>query len=107
MTCSSRWLRALVATLGIVTGMGSGVDTQPARSVDGLFGEQAGEMDRKKRETTLHKIEQLVHDKALVAPIWELGFLNGVGPRVGKSGLGFIPGHAYAAPYEDLALRAR
>jgi peptide/nickel transport system substrate-binding protein len=46
----------------------------------------------------------LMHDKAMYAPIWELGFLNGVGPRVAESGLGLIPGHAYSAPYEDLRL---
>jgi len=46
----------------------------------------------------------LMHDKTMYAPIWELGFLNGVGPRVAESGLGLIPGHAYSAPYEDLRL---
>ena len=75
--------------------------------IDGLFAEQAGEMDRKKREATLQKIQQLIADKAMVAPIWELGFLNGVGPRVAESGLGLITGHAYSAPYEDLAVKAK
>jgi peptide/nickel transport system substrate-binding protein len=75
--------------------------------IDGLFGEQAGEMDRKKREATLQKIQQLVVDKTMFAPIWELGFLNGVGPRVAESGLGLIAGHAYSAPYEDLALKGK
>mgnify|MGYP001385526004 CR=1 FL=1 len=35
-----------------------------------------------------------------------LAFLNGVGPRVGESGLGLINGHAYSAPYEDVTLVA-
>ena len=52
----------------------------------------------------LQKIQQLMYDKAMFAPIWELAFLNGVGPRVAESGLGLIPGHAYSAPYEDLRL---
>jgi peptide/nickel transport system substrate-binding protein len=73
--------------------------------IDGLFQEQANEPDRKKREATLHKIQQLVHDKVMVLPIWELGFLNGHGPRVQESGLGLIPGHAYSAPYEDVRLK--
>jgi peptide/nickel transport system substrate-binding protein len=73
--------------------------------IDGLFREQAAEMDRKKREATLHKIQQLMYDKAMVGPIWELAFLNGVGPRVAESGLGLITGHAYSAPYEDLTLK--
>jgi peptide/nickel transport system substrate-binding protein len=36
-----------------------------------------------------------------------LGFLNGVGPRIEESGLGLITGHAYSAPYEDLALKTK
>jgi len=75
--------------------------------LDGLFLEQAAELDRKRREATLHKMQQLVHDRVLYAPIWELAFLNGVGSRVQESGLGLISGHAYSAPYEDVTLKAR
>jgi len=75
--------------------------------VEGLFREQAAELDPKRRETILHKLQQLMHDKAMFAPIWELGFLNGHGPRVAESGLGLISGHAYSAPYEDLKLTAK
>ncbi|HME95194.1 MAG TPA: ABC transporter substrate-binding protein [Methylomirabilota bacterium] len=75
--------------------------------IDGLFKEQAAENDPKRREATLHRIQQLVHEKVLYAPIWELAFLNGVGPRVQESGLGLIAGHAYSAPYEDLALKGK
>jgi peptide/nickel transport system substrate-binding protein len=75
--------------------------------IDGLFGEQAAETDRKKREGILHRIQQLVHDKTMLAPIWELAFLNGVGPRVAESGLGLITGHAYSAPYEDVKLKGK
>ena len=74
--------------------------------IDGLFQEQAAELDRKRREAILHKMQQLVLEKAMYAPIWELAFLNGVGPRVKESGLGLISGHAYSAPYEDVALKA-
>jgi len=75
--------------------------------IDGLFQEQAAEMDRKRREATLAKIQQLVQEKVMYAPIWQLAFINGVGPRVGESGLGLIAGHAYSAPYEDITLRAK
>ena len=75
--------------------------------LDGLFREQAGELDRKKREALLHKMQQLVHDKVMFAHLWELAFLNGSGPRVEESGFGLIPGHAYSAPYEDLKLRKK
>jgi hypothetical protein len=49
----------------------------------------------------------VIHDKVMYAPIWELPFINGVGPRVEESGLGLIAGHAYSAPYEDLKLKGR
>jgi peptide/nickel transport system substrate-binding protein len=75
--------------------------------LDGLFQEQAGEMDRKRREAVLHRMQQLIHEKIVYAPIWELAFLNGVGPRVQESGLGLISGHAYSAPYEDVALKGK
>jgi peptide/nickel transport system substrate-binding protein len=75
--------------------------------LDGLFSEQAAELDRKRREAILHKIQQIVHERVVYAPIWELAFLNGVGPRVGESGLGLIPGHAYSAPYEDVTLKGK
>jgi peptide/nickel transport system substrate-binding protein len=75
--------------------------------IDGLFGEQAGELDRKRREAALHRIQQLVHDKAMYAPIWELGFIHAQGPRVAESGLGLITGWAFSAPYEDVRLKPR
>ena len=31
--------------------------------IDGLFREQAAEPDRKRREATLHKIQQLMHER--------------------------------------------
>jgi peptide/nickel transport system substrate-binding protein len=52
-------------------------------------------------------MQQLVHDRAMFLPIWELAFLNGIGPRVEDAGLGLIAGYAYTAPYEDLKLKAR
>jgi peptide/nickel transport system substrate-binding protein len=89
----------------VVTGGTYVYGTYP--DLDGLFQEQANELDRKKREAILVKMQQLVHDKAMFAPIWQLAFLNAVGPRVDESGLGLIAGHAYSAPYEDLKLKAR
>jgi peptide/nickel transport system substrate-binding protein len=75
--------------------------------IDALFKDQAAELDRKKREALLHKIQQLMHEKVMFIPIWELAFINGQGPRVEESGLGLIPGHAYSAPYEDVKLKAK
>jgi peptide/nickel transport system substrate-binding protein len=89
----------------VVTGGAYVYGTYP--DLDGLFQEQAAELDRKRREATLHKMQQLVHERTVYAPIWELAFLNGVGPRVGESGLGLINGHAYSAPYEDVTLKGK
>src|SRR6516165_6242427 len=75
--------------------------------IDALFQEQAAELDHKRREATLHKIQRLVHERAIYAHLWQLGFINGVGPRVGESGLGLISGHAYSAPYEDVTLAGK
>jgi len=75
--------------------------------IDGLFREQAAEVDRKKREALLHRIQQLMYDKAVFAPLFEPAFLNGYGPRVAESGLGLINYHGYSAPYEDVKLKAR
>jgi peptide/nickel transport system substrate-binding protein len=73
--------------------------------IDGLFKEQATELDAKKREVTLHRIQQLIHDKAMVLPIWQLALLQGVGPRVQESGLGLIADYPWSAPYEDIRLK--
>jgi peptide/nickel transport system substrate-binding protein len=75
--------------------------------IDALFKDQAAELDRKKREALLHKIQQLMHEKVMHIPVWELAFINGQGARVQESGLGLIPGHAYSAPYEDVKLKAK
>jgi len=73
--------------------------------IDGLFREQATELDRKRREAMLHRIQQLIHDKAVVAPIVQVGLMNGHGPRVEESGLGLITGYPFSAPYEDVRLK--
>jgi len=73
--------------------------------IDDLFIQQARELDPKRREALLHQIQRLAHERVMHAPLWELGFLNAVGPRVDESGLGLIALHAYSAPYEDVKLK--
>ena len=73
--------------------------------IDGLYREQVSEVDRKKREATLHKIQQLMHERVMFLPLVEPAFLNGVGPRVAESGFGLISNYLYTAPYEDLKLK--
>jgi peptide/nickel transport system substrate-binding protein len=75
--------------------------------IDGLFQEQASELDPKRREATLHRIQQLMHDKVMFAPIWLNAGLNGVGSRVEESGIGVVAGYAFSAPYEDVKLKGK
>jgi peptide/nickel transport system substrate-binding protein len=74
--------------------------------IDALYPTQAAEGDHTKREAILVKMQQLVHEKAIFAPIWQLAFINGVGPRVGESSFGSIAGFPYTAPYEELTLKS-
>src|SRR5206468_9546995 len=66
---------------------------------DALFRDQAAEMDRKRREATLHKIQQLMYERAMFASIVEPAFLTGVGLRMAE--LPTITGHPYLSPYEE------
>ncbi len=93
-------LEAFVASDGAYT-YGSYPD------IEGLFREQTAELDLKRRDVTLQRLQQLLQERVVYAPIWELAFLNGVGPRVQESALGLIAGHAYSAPYEDVTLKTR
>jgi peptide/nickel transport system substrate-binding protein len=73
--------------------------------IDDLFQRQAKELDRKQREAVLHQIQKIVAEQVLVAPIFQQGFIWGVGSRVEQSGAGLIQGFPYAAPAEDLKLK--
>jgi peptide/nickel transport system substrate-binding protein len=74
--------------------------------IDEWFVQQGKELDPKKREVVLHKIQQKVYDQAYFIPTWELSFLCASGPRVAVSGLGVIPLFAYSGPYEELQLKS-
>ena len=73
--------------------------------IDDLYPQQADELDPKKRTEILDKMQQLVYEKAMYVPIWQLGFLNGTGPRVDHSSFGTIAGFAYTAPFEDITIK--
>jgi len=73
--------------------------------IDALYQKQSVERDRKKREALLHEIQRLVHERAMYAPLYELVWPNGIGPRVAESGLGLIPFYYYSGPYEDVRLK--
>lgn len=73
--------------------------------IDDLFAQQAVELDKKKRGELLERAQRLVLDHAVAAGIWQLAFINGVGPKVGESGFGLIPTFAYTGPYEDITIK--
>jgi len=73
--------------------------------IEDLYARQARELDRKKRESMLHQIQQIMYDRVLHVPIYELAFLWGVGPRVDEACVDHIKGFSYSAPYEDLKLK--
>jgi peptide/nickel transport system substrate-binding protein len=48
--------------------------------IDELYPQQADELDQAKRAAIHQKMQQLVYEKAIYAPFWQLAFINGVGP---------------------------
>ena len=73
--------------------------------IDALFEQQAVELDHEKRAEILAKMQQLITEQTVYAPLLQLAFINGAGPRVGESGFGLIPGFAYTGPYEDITIK--
>src|SRR5262249_33284537 len=73
--------------------------------VETLFAAQLQEMDRKKREETLHQIQKIVHERVMFAPIWENGFIRAFGPRREEAGMTLIPAFPYSGPLEELRLK--
>ena len=73
--------------------------------IDALYPKQADELDEKKRTAILDEMQQLVYEKSIDAPIFELSFINAIGPRVGESSFGKIQGFAYTAPFEDITIK--
>jgi peptide/nickel transport system substrate-binding protein len=75
--------------------------------IDALFPQQAKETDNAKRTAILHKMQDLLHDRAMYVGIWQLAFISGVGPRVEQPGIGLIKGYVFTAPYEEMTLKPR
>jgi peptide/nickel transport system substrate-binding protein len=73
--------------------------------IDELFRQQDVETDRSKREAILYQIQQLIHERAMFAPIFVFVWPSGVGPRVEESGLWLIKPYPWAAPYEEVRLK--
>jgi peptide/nickel transport system substrate-binding protein len=67
--------------------------------------EQADERDPKRREATRHRIQQLMHERAMFAPVFDIAAMHGVGPRVAEPGFGLIGSYLWSGPYEDVRLK--
>lgn len=72
--------------------------------IDELFLQQARERDRAKRETLLHRIQQLTIERAMFAPVYDLRALMGVGFRVAEHTINDIPMHPFPS-LEDMRLK--
>ena len=72
--------------------------------LDALFQQQAVERDRTAREALLHRMQSLLHERVMHAPLFEPLVLHGVGPRVEESTIGLIP---FPTPilYEEMRLK--
>jgi peptide/nickel transport system substrate-binding protein len=44
--------------------------------MDAIFENQVVELNLKRREALLHKMQQLVYEHTIYAPIWQLAFIN-------------------------------
>ena len=73
--------------------------------LEGLIQEQATERDRKRREETLHRIQQMMHERVMFAPVWDIASLHGYGSRVAEPGFGLIGSYLWSGPYEDVKLK--
>ena len=73
--------------------------------IDALYKQQALETDRKKREALLHQIQQLLHERVRIGPIFEYIWPSGVGPRVAEPALMLINPYPWSAPLEEVRLK--
>jgi peptide/nickel transport system substrate-binding protein len=75
--------------------------------VDGLFNAQANELNPVARRQILTKMQQIIHERVMFAPVLEYAYFVGIGPRVAVDGVNALADDPYTAPYEDLRLKRR
>jgi peptide/nickel transport system substrate-binding protein len=74
--------------------------------IDELFQQQAVERDRAKREALLHRIQQLMVERVMFAPVYEFRALMGVGSRVAEHAINVIPMYPFPA-LEEMRLKGK
>jgi peptide/nickel transport system substrate-binding protein len=75
--------------------------------IDALYKQQGAETDKKKREALLHQIQQLIHDRVRIAPIYQYNWPSGIGPRVEEPALMLINPYPWSAPLEEVRLKKK
>src|SRR3989442_14568100 len=55
--------------------------------IDHFFQQEARQLNRRKRQALLHRIQQLANGRAVYIPLYALSFHNGGGPRLARSKL--------------------
>jgi peptide/nickel transport system substrate-binding protein len=74
--------------------------------IDELFQQQAAERDTSKREALLHRIQQLMVERVMFAPVYEFRALMGVGARVAQHAINVIPMYPFPA-LEEMRLKEK
>ena len=72
---------------------------------DALYQQQAVETDHSKREALVHKIQELVHERVQLVPLFLFVWPSGLGPRVEEAGLWLIKPYPWSAPLEEVRLK--
>src|SRR5437773_11747196 len=75
--------------------------------IDALYKQQGVETDKKKREAMLHQIQQLLYERIRFAPIFEVHWPSGIGPRVEEAALLLINPYPWSAPLEEVRLKKK
>ena len=76
--------------------------------IDEPFAKYEQSTDPKEREQLLNEIQKYILDHHIFPPVYRLGFVNAVGPRLGnrwEEVFGSIPQYVYIGPFEDLILK--
>jgi peptide/nickel transport system substrate-binding protein len=74
--------------------------------IDELFQQQAVERDPAKREVLLHRIQELMVERVMFAPVYEFRALMGVGSRVAEHAINVVPMYPFPA-LEEMRLKGK
>jgi len=75
--------------------------------IEALYEKQAQETDRRRRETMLHQLQQMIAERTRIAPIMDYFWPSGLGPRVESAALMLIDPFPWAAPLEEVRLKKK